>query len=98
MGMSLPAVLEVRGLTKTFGGVRAVDACSFEAPAGQVTGLIGPNGAGESTAIAPLSGFRLPEAGTVLFKGQPIQGVDPHRISRRGLIRTFQSPREWPGL
>jgi ABC-type branched-subunit amino acid transport system ATPase component len=98
MGTSLPAVLEVRGLTKTFGGVRAVDACSFKAPAGQVTGLIGPNGAGKSTAIDLISGFKLPDAGTVLFKGQPIQGVDPHRISRRGLIRTFQSPREWPGL
>jgi branched-chain amino acid transport system ATP-binding protein len=90
--------LEVRGLTKHFGGVIAVDACSFEAPQGQVTGLIGPNGAGKSTAIDLVSGFKLPDSGTVLFKGREIQGRPPHEISRLGLIRTFQSPREWPGL
>ena len=90
--------LEVRGLTKRFGGVIAVDACSFEAPLGQVTGLIGPNGAGKSTAIDLISGFKLPDSGTVLFKGKEIQGLPPHQISRLGLIRTFQSPREWPGL
>jgi ABC-type branched-subunit amino acid transport system ATPase component len=90
--------LEVRGLTKRFGGVIAVDACSFEAPLGQVTGLIGPNGAGKSTAIDLISGFKLPDSGTVLFKGREIQGHPPHQISRLGLIRTFQSPREWPGL
>jgi ABC-type branched-subunit amino acid transport system ATPase component len=90
--------LEVRGLTKHFGGVIAVDGCSFEAPLGQVTGLIGPNGAGKSTAIDLVSGFKLPDSGTVLFKGREIQGRPPHEISRLGLIRTFQSPREWPGL
>jgi len=90
--------LQVRGLTKRFGGVIAVDACSFEAPLGQVTGLIGPNGAGKSTAIDLISGFKLPDSGTVLFKGKEIQGLPPHQISRLGLIRTFQSPREWPGL
>ncbi len=90
--------LEVRGLTKRFGGVIAVDACSFEAPLGQVTGLIGPNGAGKSTAIDLISGFKLPDSGTVLFKGREIQGHPPHQISRLGLIRTFQSPREWPAL
>ena len=90
--------LEVRGLTKRFGGVIAVDACSFEAPLGQVTGLIGPNGAGKSTAIDLISGFKLPDSGTVLFEGREIQGHPPHQISRLGLIRTFQSPREWPGL
>jgi branched-chain amino acid transport system ATP-binding protein len=90
--------LEVRGLTKLFGGVRAVDDCSFVVPSGQVTGLIGPNGAGKSTAIDLISGFKLPDSGTVIFKGGPIHGLPPHRISRMGLIRTFQSPREWPGL
>lgn len=92
------AALEVRGLTKHFGGVYAVEGCSFEAPAGQVTGLIGPNGAGKSTAIDLVSGFKLPDRGTVLFKGKEIQGLPPHHISRLGLIRTFQTPREWPGL
>jgi ABC-type branched-subunit amino acid transport system ATPase component len=91
-------VLEVRGLTKHFGGVYAVEGCSFEAPQGQVTGLIGPNGAGKSTAIDLISGFKLPDSGTVLFKGRALEGLPPHLISRLGLIRTFQSPREWPGL
>jgi ABC-type branched-subunit amino acid transport system ATPase component len=99
--VSAPATapaLEVRGLTKHFGGVYAVDGCSFQAPLGQVTGLIGPNGAGKSTAIDLISGFKLPDSGAVLFKGQALQGLAPHEISRLGLIRTFQSPREWPGL
>jgi ABC-type branched-subunit amino acid transport system ATPase component len=90
--------LEVRGLTKRFGGVVAVDGCSFQAPLGQVTGLIGPNGAGKSTAIDLISGFKLPDSGTVLFKGRALEGLSPHQISRMGLIRTFQAPREWPGL
>jgi ABC-type branched-subunit amino acid transport system ATPase component len=99
--VSAPATtsaLEVRGLTKRFGGVVAVDGCSFQAPLRQVTGLIGPNGAGKSTAIDLISGFKLPDSGTVLFKGVALEGLPPHRISRMGLIRTFQSPREWPGL
>ena len=92
------AALDVRGLSKHFGGLRAVDDCSFTAPKGKVTGLIGPNGAGKSTAIDLISGFKLPDAGTVVFDGKPLQGLPPHRISRLGLIRTFQTPREWPGL
>ena len=97
MDVATPA-LEVKGLSKSFGGVKAVDGCSFTAPRGKVTGLIGPNGAGKSTAIDLISGFKLPDAGTVTFEGRDVQGLAPHRISRLGLIRTFQSPREWPGL
>lgn len=63
-----------------------------------MTGLIGPNGAGKSTAIDLISGFKLLDAGIILFEGTTIQGLPPHRISRLGLIRTFQTPREWPGL
>ena len=92
------SVLEVRGLAKHFGGVYAVENCSFQAPLGQVTGLIGPNGAGKSTAIDLISGFKLPDAGTVVFKGRRLNGLPPHRISRLGLVRTFQAPREWPAL
>ncbi len=95
---SEPAILVVEGLYKHFGGVVAVDNCSFRAPKGQVTGLIGPNGAGKSTAIDLISGFKLLDAGIILFEGTTIQGLPPHRISRLGLIRTFQTPREWPGL
>src|SRR5260370_12654320 len=94
----MTSALDVRGLTKHFGGVVAVDGCSFQAPLGKVSGLVGPNGAGKSAAIALISGFKLPDSGTVLFKGVALQGLPPHRISRLGLIRTFQSRREWPGL
>lgn len=72
--------------------------CSFAVPKEKVTGLIGPNGAGKSTAIDLITGFKLPDAGVVQFAGQEIQGWPPHRISRLGLIRTFQLPKEWPGL
>ena len=98
LSTSMSAVLVVEGLYKHFGGVAAVDNCSFRALKGQVTGLIGPNGAGKSTAIDLISGFKLPDAGTIFFEGTAIQGLPPHRISRLGLIRTFQTPREWPGL
>ncbi|MBJ7610526.1 MAG: ABC transporter ATP-binding protein [Candidatus Dormibacteraeota bacterium] len=94
----MTALLEVRDLSKHFGGVYAVEDCSFSAAEGQVTGLIGPNGAGKSTAIDLMTGFKIPDAGTVLLDGTPIAGRPPHRISRLGLVRTFQSPREWPGL
>ena len=97
-GSEGPAALEVQALCKHFGGVRAVDQCSFNAPAGKVTGLIGPNGAGKSTAIDLISGFKLPDSGAVVFKGRNIQGLPPHTIARMGLIRTFQTPREWAGL
>lgn len=93
-----PAALVVEGLYKHFGGVVAVDNCSFQAPKGQVTGLIGPNGAGKSTAIDLISGFKLADKGAIVFNGSTIQGLPPYSISRRGLIRTFQTPREWSGL
>jgi ABC-type branched-subunit amino acid transport system ATPase component len=94
----MTALLEVQNLHKHFGGVQAVEACSFTAAEGQITGLIGPNGAGKSTAIDLISGFKIPDAGTVVFQHQQVQGKAPHKISRMGLIRTFQSPREWPAL
>ncbi len=98
MSTTVSAALVVEGLYKHFGGVVAVDRCSFRALKGQVTGLIGPNGAGKSTAVDLISGFKLPDAGTIFFEGTAIQGLPPHRIARLGLIRTFQTPREWPNL
>ncbi len=94
----MTTLLEVNDLNKHFGGVQAVDSCTFTAAEGEITGLIGPNGAGKSTAIDLISGFKIPDTGTVLFEGNEVQGKPPHRISRLGMIRTFQTPREWPGL
>ena len=91
-------LLTVQGLTKSFGGVHAVRDCSFAVQQGTVTGLIGPNGAGKSTAIDVIAGFQRPDVGVVRFGDQQIQGWPAHRISRLGLMRTFQAAREWAGL
>ena len=92
------ALLEIENLTKSFGGVHAVRNCTFSVPEGQVTGLIGPNGAGKSTVVDLVSGFGRPDSGSVRFAGEPIIGKRPDVISRLGLIRTFQTPREWRKL
>jgi branched-chain amino acid transport system ATP-binding protein len=91
-------LLRVSGLRKHFGGVKAVDGATFSVPQGTVVGLIGPNGAGKSTAIDLISGFTPADAGSAVFDGRELLGLGPHRVSRLGLIRTFQSPREWPSL
>ncbi|MDA8312302.1 MAG: ATP-binding cassette domain-containing protein [Actinomycetota bacterium] len=93
-----PALLEVRGLRKHFGGVRAVDGCDFSVTPGELVGLIGPNGAGKSTVIELLSGLVKPDAGTILFDGREIQGLAPHEIFASGLARCFQLAKEWPLL
>ena len=95
--MSAP-LLEIENLTKSFGGVHAVRNCTFSIPEGQVVGLIGPNGAGKSTVVDIVSGFGRPDSGRVTFAGEAIIGKRPDVISRLGLIRTFQTPREWPHL
>jgi ABC-type branched-subunit amino acid transport system ATPase component len=87
------AGLEVRGVVRTFGGVRAVDGASFGVEAGSITGLIGPNGAGKSTLFNCISGFLRPQSGHVLLDGKRIDRRAPHRVARAGLVRTFQTPR-----
>jgi branched-chain amino acid transport system ATP-binding protein len=86
-------LLEVREVTRSFGGVRAVDGVSFDVVAGSITALIGPNGAGKSSLFNIISGFLRPEQGTVRFSGSAIHRRPPHRIARAGLVRTFQTPR-----
>ena len=91
-------LLVVEHLSKTFGGVVAVKDCSMTIHEGSVVGLIGPNGAGKSSVIDLVSGFERPEVGSVRFDGVELVGKRPDVISRMGLIRTFQSPREWRDL
>jgi branched-chain amino acid transport system ATP-binding protein len=93
-----PALLEVESLTKSFGGVHAVRECTFSVSEGQVLGLIGPNGAGKSTVVDLVSGFGQPDSGSIRFAGEQLVGKRPDVISRLGLIRTFQTPREWRNL
>ena len=90
--------LETRDLVMEFGGVRAVDRCSIAVDAGSITGLIGPNGAGKTTMFNVLAGFHKPTAGQVLFRGERIDGLPSYRIFRKGIVRTFQIPRELKGM
>jgi neutral amino acid transport system ATP-binding protein len=87
------AILEVEGVTRRFGGLRALDGASFRVERSSITSLIGPNGAGKSTLFNIVTGFLRPDAGRVLFQGRSITGQPPHRIARAGLVRTFQAPR-----
>ncbi|MGQ9667960.1 MAG: ABC transporter ATP-binding protein [Anaerolineae bacterium] len=83
-------MLRIENLSKDFGGLRAVDHCSFEVPAGTIFGLIGPNGSGKSTIFNLATGFLLPTEGEVYFKGERITGWPPYAIVRKGIARTFQ--------
>ncbi|KTG08590.1 ABC transporter ATP-binding protein [Haloprofundus marisrubri] len=86
--------LRVENLRKTFGGIVAVDDASFEVERGTLTGLIGPNGAGKSTTFNLITGMHTPDEGRVLFNGEDITGLPPHRVADKGLVRTFQIARE----
>jgi branched-chain amino acid transport system ATP-binding protein len=86
-------MLRVEALTKDFGGLRAVDRCSFEVRQGAIHGLIGPNGSGKSTVFNLVTGFLAPTAGRTFFKTQEITGLPPYAIARLGIARTFQMVR-----
>jgi branched-chain amino acid transport system ATP-binding protein len=90
--------LEVRDITVSFGGFRALDGVSLTVPSGGLAGLIGPNGAGKSTLFAVMSGFQPPDAGTVLLDGRRLDGLTAPARARAGLVRTFQVPREFRNL
>jgi len=96
--MSMNPLLEIDDISKTFGGVVAVDRCSMTVREGMVIGLIGPNGAGKSSVIDLVTGFEHPDSGSVRFDGTELIGLRPDVISRMGIIRTFQTPREWRDL
>jgi branched-chain amino acid transport system ATP-binding protein len=83
-------ILSVCNLTKSFGGLVAVEEISFDLKVGETLGIIGPNGAGKTTLFALLTGFLKPDRGEIIFEKQPLNGLKPHEISDRGLVRTFQ--------
>jgi ABC-type branched-subunit amino acid transport system ATPase component len=92
------ALLEVRGLGRSFYGVRALDGADLDVGAGRITGLIGPNGAGKTTLFNCITGVIPPDRGLVLFDGADITGLRPDQITGRGLVRTFQIARGLPRL
>jgi branched-chain amino acid transport system ATP-binding protein len=91
-------MLEVRELSKSFGGLKAVDRASLDVRHGEIVGLIGPNGAGKTTLFAAIAGFHRPDAGTVAFEGKSITGLPPHRICAAGMVRTFQITQPFAGI
>jgi ABC-type branched-subunit amino acid transport system ATPase component len=92
------AILEIRALTKRFGGVTAVNQCSLSLQSGKIYGLIGPNGSGKTTLFNCVTGLEVRDAGEVYFRGERIDGLKPHQVARRGLGRTFQIIRVFPEL
>ena len=91
-------VLEVRGLTRSFGDLVAVNDVSFTVDHGETLGLIGPNGAGKTTVFELISGYLRPQAGTVFFEGDDVTGLAPEARSRRGLVRSFQNAPLFPTM
>jgi branched-chain amino acid transport system ATP-binding protein len=92
------SILEVSKLTKRFGGLTAVTSLDFELREGEILGLIGPNGAGKTTTFNVIAGSYGADEGEVRFAGEPILGLPPHQIARRGLMRTFQHNRPFAGM
>jgi branched-chain amino acid transport system ATP-binding protein len=88
------ALLEAKGLKKSFGGIQAVDDCTFSVEEGAIVSLIGPNGAGKTTVFNLVTGLLALDAGQVLYKGKRINGLQPHQITRMGISRTFQITRD----
>jgi len=91
-------LLQVRGLCKSFAGLRAVDDVSFDVAPGELLGLIGPNGAGKTTLFNCVAGALVPTAGSISFDGHAIAGLDPARIARVGIARTYQNLRVFPDI
>ena len=92
------SILEVRRLTKRFGGLTAVAGLDFSLGDGEILGLIGPNGAGKTTTFNIIAGTYAADEGEIRFGGESILGLPPHQIARRGLMRTFQHNRPFSGM
>jgi len=93
--MSNEAILQVEGLSKSFGGVKAVDNVGFDLAKGEILGIIGPNGSGKTTLVNLVTGFVKKDSGQVFFKGRNITKLQPHRIADLGITRTFQIMRPY---
>jgi branched-chain amino acid transport system ATP-binding protein len=92
------ALLELQAVTRHFGGLRAVGGLSFAVEPGEIVGLIGPNGAGKTTVFNLVTGFVRPSSGRILLEGRSLAGLRPHAVVRRGVARTFQIVKPFPGL
>ncbi len=84
------AILEVKNLTKQFGGLTAVNDLSFHVDREEILSVIGPNGAGKSTLFKLITGYYRPTKGSIIYKGKDLKGLKPHQVAKRGVVRTFQ--------
>ncbi|MCG5534734.1 ABC transporter ATP-binding protein [Ectothiorhodospira mobilis] len=91
-------VLECDGVCRWFGGLQALKGISLSVQKGEILGLVGPNGSGKTTLVNAITGFYPPQEGSIRFLGEPIQGLKPHHIARRGIARTFQNVALFKGL
>jgi branched-chain amino acid transport system ATP-binding protein len=91
-------ILEVRNVVKSFGGLRALQDVSLSVTKGEIRAVIGPNGAGKSTLFNVMTGLLPPDSGEVVFQGEPITGLPPHRIIRKGIGRSFQITNIFPRM
>ncbi|HEX5695675.1 MAG TPA: ATP-binding cassette domain-containing protein, partial [Acidimicrobiia bacterium] len=87
---AVASLLDVKEISKAYGGVQAIRSCSFLVAEGSIAGLIGPNGAGKTTAFDVINGIVTPDTGAIVFRGTEVTGWMPHKITRLGLSRTFQ--------
>jgi branched-chain amino acid transport system ATP-binding protein len=94
----MSALLDIKGATRRFGGLVAVDNVTTQVAEGELVGLIGPNGAGKTTLFNLISGFTPPSSGEITFRGQRIDGLKPWKIARLGIGRTFQNLRIFPNM
>jgi len=92
------SILDVRAVTKRFGGITALDSCSFSVDQGTIVGLIGPNGSGKTTLINVINGLITPDSGDVLYNSKSLKKLSPHKRTRLGMGRTFQITRLFSNL
>lgn len=97
-GMKDNVIISVKGISKTFGGLKALMDVSFDVHEGEIYGIIGPNGSGKTTLINCVTGFIKPDKGQVLFQGKDITRLAPHKIAHMGIARTFQIMRPYYSL
>jgi len=91
-------ILEVQNLSKSYGGVKAVDDVSFSVKKGEIVGLIGPNGAGKTTSFNAIAGAEKPSSGDVFLEGVKVTGRSTEQLYHMGLLRTFQLSQEYPKM
>ena len=96
--MKKDVILQVKGVSKTFGGVKAVNNVSFDLSKSDILGIIGPNGSGKTTLVNLITGFVRADSGMVFLEGKKLVGLPPYKISGLGIARTFQIPRPYHSL